>query len=455
MTAITTMLIGDASSAVPPTSGSVAAPTERDVLQSQLAEATQKAQDLEKMSKRKSEKIKQLKDDFAALELDNSRNTKENSRLTIRLDELRSSRERGERQRTELVREREYLKHLHTQKEEDVAKLQAALKEHTHVHAELEASQKAVAKLTHELQHLKLAHSNTESLLATRSAELREAQAFLDKSDAVSYGDVQRMLEHLNEQIFQLAALVTDRTPFGDGRLQDRELDAVHAKVARWLGCPIADMLAQASHAEDPTWAQVGLQAMAVELAAWIINAWDVGLDDGQGALLTNMHQLLFEKESQAISARWRVLSRRCAKELARPPADVVAEAAAHLLESLHCVLRLSGARALGTRKSWGAAFADKARDIVVQSLAVQKAIGEDVASADFQLICPSAAGAALFDESSMEDLNARKRDKLRKSRDSSLVLCTTDIGLRRCEKVEGQVNVAVVAKAKVILKDC
>lgn len=82
----------------------------------------------------------------------------------------------------------------------------------------------------------------------------------------------------------------------------------------------------------------------------------------------------------------------------------------------------------------------------------VQRAIGEDVASADFQIICPH-AGAAFVAES-MEDVDDGGRKKGSKQAKGDAVVCTTELGLRRCEKGEGGagIRVATLLKAKVVL---
>ena len=65
-----------------------------------------------------------------------------------------------------------------------------------------------------ELDALRLAHQHMQSLLDTRTTELRDAQAYLSKADKIAHAEVQRMVENLNAQVFQLAALVTDSFTF-------------------------------------------------------------------------------------------------------------------------------------------------------------------------------------------------------------------------------------------------
>ena len=473
MTALTSNLPGS-------TSHAEAASRARDEVHTQLAEARSRVDLLERRLKASTEEHSKLREEMSRLQAENQNRAERSDKLRERIDSLRVAKAGADEGLSKISEDRdkwkESFKKLEDQKEREIAILQNELKGYGQSRKNLEASQKNVGELARELQHLRTAYTNKESLLTTRTSELRAAEAFLNKSDAISYGDVQRMLEHLNAQIFQLAALITDGTTFCDGRPDGHELEAPYKKTKRWLGLPLAERLRLSSHADDPTWVQMALQAIAVGLGAWIINAWDVKLDNSLNALLTNIHQILFERgkswaklctepknltlvpssEPQAISARWRVLSRRCTKELATP-CDIVAEATEHLLDSLHCVLRISGAGGIGDSKSWGMAFADRARDIAVQCMAVQKAIGEDVASSDFQLICPSSN--ELYDTAIMEDIDNCGHNKRLTPKDGGglPVLCTIELGLRRCEKVEaegGEIQVATMMKAKVALQD-
>lgn len=467
MTAIVSTVTGSSSA-------ETASPRARGAVHPQLEEARRNAELLERKLKASEEEHGKLQEVMGKLQAENQDITGCNNKLAAEVDSLRAANESADEQYGKILKEKNEWKAAHErlkdQREQEVLLLNDQARK------DLQVAQKMVERLTHDLQRLRTAYTNKESLLNTRTSELRAAEAFLDKSDTVSYGDVQRMLEHLNAQIFQLTALITDKTAFCDGRPHGQEMEASYKKIEQWLGQPLAELLYLSPHTEDPTWVQTALQATAVEFAAWIINAWHVSLDDTLNSLLTNIHRILFEQgkghtaprvtgnsllvlsaEPQAISARWRVLSRRCARELAS--SDTVAEATEHLLDSLHRILRISGAGGIRDSKSWGAAFADKARDIVEQCMAVQKAIGEDVASSDFQIICPSVS--ELYDATIMEDVNDCGRNKRPTPKDGGglPVLCTLEFGLRRFEKLEAggsasEIQVATVMKAKVALQD-
>lgn len=244
---------------------------------------------------RKAEKYEEIYNELVELRKREATTADRNQKLEAQVGRLKTAHETAERQRTALIQEREHYKKANAEVRDEVAKLTKRLRECEHIRGDLEATQKQLGELSLELNHLRMAYDDKKALLDTRTLELHEMRAFVDKSDAVSCGDVQRMLEHLNEQIFQLAALVTDGTPFGDSPRNDRDVRAVYAKVERWLGRPTADMLSRNLHADDPSLAQIGLQAVASELAAWIICAWDVNLDDPLNSLLTNIHEAIYD----------------------------------------------------------------------------------------------------------------------------------------------------------------
>jgi hypothetical protein len=118
--------------------------------------------------------------------------------------------------------------------------------------------------------------------------------------------------------------------------------------------------------------------------------------------------------------------------------------------------LFISGARVPVGITNGASVLREKVSDIVTESIKVQKAIGEDIASSDFQIICPRAN--ELFHSDSMEDIDDCGR-KRRKVVAAVPILCTTALGLRRREKLanedgkEGEIRTMTLLKAKVALQ--
>ena len=157
----------------------------------------------------------------------------------------------------------------------------------------LETLRQEAEEMRRELQHVRAAHQDTKSLLDVRTAKLRDAQAYMFKDDVISHSDVQRMVEGLNAQSFQLAALVTDSCTFMDVRPSDTDLRASYERVERLIGGAACNLLLSTSHVEDPIWVQMCLQATITTFAHWTINAWDLRFDSGKNALLTHIHKRL------------------------------------------------------------------------------------------------------------------------------------------------------------------
>jgi peptidoglycan hydrolase CwlO-like protein len=148
---------------------------------------------------------------------------------------------------------------------------------------------------TRDLQRLRTKYQDMESLLATRTAELRDAQTYLAKTDTTSHADVQRMVEGLNAEIFQLSALVTDSISFTEAREYPSNSSIAYAAVERCIGSPAAALLLGTLHSDDPVWVQLSLQAAVTMFTGLIINAWDLRLSGTLNALLTNIHKSMFE----------------------------------------------------------------------------------------------------------------------------------------------------------------
>lgn len=121
-------------------------------------------------------------------------------------------------------------------------------------------------------------------------------------------------------------------------------------------------------------------------------------------------------------------------------------------------ILCVSGAKTAANSVTSGDRYRDKVQDLVLQSLEVQRAIGEEVSSSDFQVICPPFNDEFCAD--SMENIDDCGRGKSRMSDNGRLVLCCTELGLRRCENVagrddgEGEIVSTTLIKAKVALRD-
>ena len=70
--------------------------------------------------------------------------------------------------------------------------------------------QEKFMKQQQHVEGLRNEHQSTIALLNTRTKELRAAQVYLTKADAVSDADVCQMVMNLNSEVFQIAASIAD-----------------------------------------------------------------------------------------------------------------------------------------------------------------------------------------------------------------------------------------------------
>ena len=119
-----------------------------------------------------------------------------------------------ERQRAKLDAQRDEIIRLRSWKERYAKKYREAKEriaelEH-HIGEVSEAHQETLEKQDQRVQSMADRLAQTEQLLATRSAELAGAQYFLSTTDRLSEADVLGIVRELNENVFQVAANLTE-----------------------------------------------------------------------------------------------------------------------------------------------------------------------------------------------------------------------------------------------------
>ncbi|GJE96025.1 hypothetical protein PsYK624_122180 [Phanerochaete sordida] len=310
------------------------------------------------------------------------------------------------------------------------------------------------AENARELAHLRAAHADVKALLDIREAELHEAQAVQNEADAVSCADVQRQVESLNSEVLQLAVLVTDSMAFESrSSAAPRAADA-SLQPSSWIGPTLTSFLASSDHAQNPVWVRTALQASILRFASDVIESWGVHLDPPENRVLTSIHAKLFQDEPYAISARWRVLTRRSVA--AAGPSDPLRRVSEELLKCFKDVLSAAGVRHDAPSTDW-TSVRGRVESIAAAIVALQKTIGEDATSNDFCVVCP--VEGAHFVSDTMEDLDGRDRNRRGSASQRPQVLCTTALGLYRREKAkEGEGDAGtrrtVVVKAGVVLQN-
>jgi hypothetical protein len=156
--------------------------------------------------------------------------------------------------------------------------------------------------LRDEVRQMKAKHAQAVQLLETRTLELKGAEAFLTKADALSGADIIGMLNTLNSEIYQTAALVAESFEFkqknrrrgwrevddvgeGDEETMGKEGDVergdeqeeaaeVYASATEILGSRMVELLKTTEHHEDPTIIQIAFQAGMSAYTNWILTSW-------------------------------------------------------------------------------------------------------------------------------------------------------------------------------------
>ena len=341
--------------------------------------------------------------------------------------------------------------------------------------------EKQVSGAEDRINHLQAALSQsrqelqgTVALLDRRSAELRDAQAYLSRPDDVADGEVLALVERINSIIFQTAANIADTFRPRYGEQQDpRVVQEPAERVRNLFGDDLLHALCSVDHSDEALAVQIALQAVMVFYTRWRSDTWDFNVA-GHQHVLQDVYRFIrragtyftaFGRDSdtdenpeqQSVAGRWRALSRTYVKMLVKNDADPerndVGVLALHIADIL--LVRGVAAGPQDLRTEVGSSYADALREIVHLSLEFQRITGEGIISRDLLMLAPRSGKP--FDPSRMinecaDPKNARHGD------DTYPVLCTTQLGLVREEKkaTEGggkeATTAVVLLKPKIVL---
>ncbi|EIW80591.1 hypothetical protein CONPUDRAFT_125407 [Coniophora puteana RWD-64-598 SS2] len=341
-----------------------------------------------------------------------------------------------------------------------VQKLQSSNSTLTH---QLAIKNAEAQQLANELLTLKKRHEETQSLLESRTRELDVSKALLAKADSLSCADVISLLGALNAGILQTAAFIADSFEFSFDRAQAREggvaemLDA-RTKLQDVMGAALLDLLGRVKHEDHPTLIQIALQSSIVEFSRWMVSTWDYDVLQAEQPLM-EVYQNIRETENQAVAGRWRALTRAHAQKIAfREDAQHSTLLVTNLSEALVLVLVAAGCVCTydETSKRIASAFGARISALVDMATRLNRAMGEEVTSAD---LWPAYIEFGTpFNGDDMRDMYAEDGDDANaQESEGHVVLCTTELGLIRSEKaqVEGRPEFSTthLVKAKVALE--
>ncbi|KAJ7578247.1 hypothetical protein C8J56DRAFT_835932 [Mycena floridula] len=269
-------------------------------------------------------------------------------------------------------------------------------------------------------------------LLATRTKELQGMQAFLSTEDIFSVADVTRMLEALNQEVFQTSAFMTDILSFELSSTASVEEQATSREISRTcIGPRITNLLGSCrSHDAFDTMVQCALQSALLRCCRVEIMKWANG---GRAQeVLSSLYEAMVQSEPQAVSGRWRALTQIHFKKIT-PDSEKIPIAVAHFLDVLSAILVASGWSLHGPEgnKVLRQECESKVISIVKSALELNTAIRSGVTSRDLQIYMCRDGDA--FNSKIMIDAYGDSGGSGSK-RKAGRVLSTCDLGLVQCE---------------------
>lgn len=142
--------------------------------------------------------------------------------------------------------------------------------------------------LRDEGDRFKVIYAQNLELLNTRTSELESARTFLVISDQFAGADVTKMVEALNGEILQTAAIIAESFEFShkSEAISEEENDssdytesdemkiAANEHIEEILGHRMTELLKHSEHHDDPILIQTALQAAMCAYADWYITSW-------------------------------------------------------------------------------------------------------------------------------------------------------------------------------------
>ena len=358
-------------------------------------------------------------------------------------------------------RDAETINHLRTQWES----------QHSHgqlLEAKIRQQTADISALKEQLRRAEANNSQTTQLLDVRTAELEGAQVFLAKADSFAGADLIKMVESLNAEMFQGAALMSEELEFDEVEERNgRSNTQIMERAKILLGSVMFSQLLAKPPTVDPLPLQLALQAIMIMRCTQIIQSLcPMGYRDHNnflkkiyaGIQASGKHSIHWTTaanskltalpEEQAVAGRWRAMT----QAQLRPSQSY----APHIAEDLVNVLIVCG---LSTSNSKYQIIIQDIEDrmslLEKAALQLKVALNEGVTSIDIEPFYVSTR--AQFDPTNMDDAYGDSRTGVRTRGDGERIMCTTDMGLGRVltkPSVDGQVQsyYDVILKPKVVL---
>lgn len=337
----------------------------------------------------------------------------------------------------------------------------------------LDSNNRQLTRQVHNLQGkldiVQAQYCQTHRLLSSKTSELQGLKDFLTTTDMYSDADIIAMIGRLNSEILQVSAFMADS--FGSEYTKTRlnvgseETASAQAWVITTLGEKMVHLLKSTEHGEDQTLIQTALQATMVSGSEVTVRSWPLEQLQTchclpaifQRIRQTGKHPLVdcspvyspfVNAESPSVSGRWRALTRA---NMLEQRSDMVSHATQSLADAIAKVLVVAGWKEGLSQMNDKVMkkFGERLTTVASSAVSLNKVMGQDLTSAEFYPLMVRHGHPFVHDV--MED--ALGEPTMGAQSIIGRVLCTTDLGLLRQEKVSnGDVNTATLLKAKVAL---
>ncbi|KAK0448969.1 uncharacterized protein EV420DRAFT_1711319 [Desarmillaria tabescens] len=273
------------------------------------------------------------------------------------------------------------------------------------------------------------------------------------KTDAYSCMEIKDMLESLNCDIMQLAALISDKLKFNHAYAKTLEglanLHDAAENMQIFLGRRVAELLMGRFTKEmQGIVIQTVIQAVLAKTCRWLIQRWSVSHKGHK--FFASSYKKFREINSLETVAQWRAATRGIAKY--GPQFNATREyALQRLIDNLLDVLRIAGWQTSAPKEGIERLFGDRIRELVALTIGVDRAIMEGAMTQDLDLFMPK--HDSTYDPNMMVNINQGPNAVV----SDGEVAVSVNIGLKLNERLrdEGKSKESKVtnSEAKVLLK--
>ncbi|KAJ7800490.1 hypothetical protein B0H13DRAFT_1745707 [Mycena leptocephala] len=308
-------------------------------------------------------------------------------------------------------------------------------------------------ELIAEKARLEAEHIRALELLATRSAELADAQGKLElqPEDILTEQAVLALVHAFNTEIKDTAAFLADafkfeaKTGVDSGEEEEsEEMAEVYERATEIIGPALVDLLRAKDHHTDPGLVRLAFQGGMVECARWMSASWFFE-DPEDEQLLTDIYQRVRAAHPPGVAGRWRALTHRHVQELIAGAPEV----SNYFVDALVNVLLSAGFKSSSAalHELVGERFAERIGALVSLALGLNRAVGTEVTVCELKTLL--ATPGVAFDTETMEDVV----DRDDAAQPGEPVLCTYALGLVRADKVDGSWTKTILLRPRVVLQ--